>query len=255
MSLFEPLRVGSLVLPNRVVMAPLGRARAEPASREPTSSVRDVLRATGDGWFDRVRSDPRLAREREPPWHLGHPHPGQVAAWQRVTDAVHALADEIFQPIVPSRQEADPARVPSGRRPGAPSAIAARGEFSTPDGPKPFPIPRSLELAEVRGIVDEFALAAANAQRAGFDGVEIHGANGFLIDQFLRDGANQRSDRYGGSIAHRARFLFDVVDAVSAVFGPGRVGVRISPHATSDGTHDGAPRALYDHVARETEPP
>jgi N-ethylmaleimide reductase len=177
--------------------------------------------------------------------------PGQVVAWRRVTDAVHEAGGRIFQQLFHLGRKADPARVPSGRLPSAPSAIAAVGEFSTPVGPRPFPIPRSLEPLEIPGVVAEFASAAENAQRAGFDGVEIHGANGFLIDQFLRDGANQRGDRYGGSIANRTRLLLDVVDAVNAVFGPGRVGVRISPHATSDGTHDSDPRALYEHVAGE----
>jgi len=125
------------------------------------------------------------------------------------------------------------------------------GEFSTPTGPRPFPIPRPLELAEIPGIVAEFAFAAQNAERAGFDGVEIHGANGFLVDQFLRDGANLRSDQYGGPVENRARFLLEVVDAVSAELGSDRVGVRISPHATSDGSRDSAPRELYAHVAKE----
>ena len=251
MSLFEPLRVGSLLLPNRVVMAPLGRARAEPVSREPTASVVTyyVQRATAGLIVSEAThvSAESVSRPGTSAIHSG----GQVAAWQRVTDAVHAAGGRIFQQLFHLGRKADPSRVPSGRLPGAPSAIAARGEFSTPAGPRPFPVPRPLELAEIPGVVAEFALAAENAQRAGFDGVEIHGANGFLIDQFLRDGANQRDDRYGGSIANRARFLLEVVDAVSAVFGSGRVGVRLSPHATNDGTNDSAPQALYEYVARE----
>ncbi len=251
MSLLEPLRVGSLVLPNRVVMAPLGRARAEPVSREPTASVVTyyVQRATAGLIVSEAThvSPESVSRPGTSAIHS----PSQVVAWRRVTDAVHGAGGRIFQQLFHLGRKADPARVPSGRLPGAPSAIAALGEFSTAHGPRPFPVPRPLELAEIPGIVAEFAFAAENAQRAGFDGVEIHGANGFLIDQFLRDSANQRTDGYGGPIAQRARLLLEVVDAVSAVFGPGRVGVRISPHATSDGTRDSAPQALYEHVARE----
>jgi len=251
MSLFEPVRVGSLVLPNRVVMAPLGRARAEPASREPSASVATyyVQRATAGLIVSEAThiSAESVSRPGTSAIHSA----GQVAAWRRVTDAVHAAGGRIFQQLFHLGRKADPARVPSGRLPGAPSAIAAVGEFSTPAGPRPFPIPRALELAEIPGVVSEFAFAAQNAQRAGFDGVEIHGANGFLVDQFLRDGANQRSDRYGGPIENRARFLLEVVDAVSAELGSDRVGVRISPHATSDGSRDSAPHALYAHVAKE----
>ncbi|HEY0465339.1 MAG TPA: alkene reductase [Polyangiaceae bacterium] len=249
--LFESLRVGSLVLPNRVVMAPLGRARAEPISREPTASVVTYYVQRASAGLIVSEATHVSAESVSRPGTSAIHSAGQIEAWRRVTEAVHAAGGRIFQQLFHLGRKADPARVPSGRLPAAPSAIAASGEFSTPSGPRPFPIPRPLELAEIPGVVAEFALAAEHARRAGFDGVEIHGANGFLIDQFLRDGANLRSDEYGGAIANRARFLLEVVDAVIAVFGAGRVGVRLSPHATSDGTRDSAPQALYEHVARE----
>ncbi len=129
--------------------------------------------------------------------------------------------------------------------------IAARGEFSTKAGPQPFPVPRALELHEIPGLVTDFRLAARNSKRAGFDGIELHAANGFLIDQFLRDGANQRTDAYGGSIEKRARFLLEVVDATVAEFGADRVGVRVSPHAVGDGIFDSTPLETYRYVAEQ----
>ncbi|HYP97478.1 MAG TPA: alkene reductase [Polyangiaceae bacterium] len=251
MSLFEPVQVGSLVLSNRVVMAPLGRARAEPISREPTASVATYYVQRASAGLIVSEATHISAESVSRPGTSAIHSAGQVKAWRRVTDAVHAAGGRIFQQLFHLGRKADPARIPSGRLPGAPSAVPAIGEFSTPAGPRPFPVPRSLELGEIPGIVADFASAAHNAQRAGFDGVEIHGANGFLIDQFLRDGANLRVDAYGGSIAKRSRFLLEVVDAVSAVLGAGRVGVRLSPHATTDGTRDAAPHALYEHVAKE----
>jgi len=251
MSLFSPFRVGSLELPNRVVMAPLGRARAHVERREPTPSVVAyyVQRASAGliiseathVAFDSVSRPGTAAIHSE----------GQVEAWRRVTDAVHAASGRIFQQLFHLGRKADPARLPYVGLPKAPSAIAAIGEFSTPAGPRPFPVPRPLLTEEVAGVVEEFRTAAVNAQRAGFDGVEIHGANGFLIDQFLRDAANQRADRYGGAIQNRGRFLLEVVDAVIQVFGAGRVGLRISPHAKADGMGDSAPRETFEYVARQ----
>lgn len=251
MSLFTPLRIGSLQLPNRVVMAPLGRARAHVERREPTDSVIEyyVQRATAGlivseathVAFDSVSRPGTAAIHTE----------GQVAAWRRVTDAVHASGGRIFQQLFHLGRKADPERLPYAGLPKAPSAVAARGEFSTPSGPRPFPVPRAVEPEEIGGLVGEFGAAAANARRAGFDGIEIHGANGFLIDQFLRDGANRRRDTHGGPIENRARFLLEIVDAVSQVFGPERIGVRVSPHATADGMGDSAPRATFEYVARQ----
>jgi N-ethylmaleimide reductase len=178
---------------------------------------------------------------------------GQVAAWRTVTDAVHAAGGRIFQQLFHLGRKADPERLPRGGLPPAPSAIAARGEFASANGPRPWPVPRELSRGEIDAIVREFADAAANSKRAGFDGVEIHGANGFLVDQFLRDGANQRGDTHGGSVEKRARFVLEVVDAVIAVFGAGRVGVRLSPHAKADGTDDSTPVETFGYAASELD--
>jgi N-ethylmaleimide reductase len=250
-SLFESVQVGALKLPNRVVMAPLGRARADAQSREPTQSVVTyyVQRASAGLIISEAThvSPNSVSRPGTSAIHSA----GQVAAWRRVTEAVHGANGRIFQQLFHLGRKADPARLPSGGLPPAPSAVAAKGEFSTPHGPQPFPVPRALALHEIPELVREFGQAAANSKRAGFDGVEIHGANGFLIDQFLRDGANRRSDAYGGSIENRARFLLEVVSAVTAELGADRVGVRLSPHAVADGLVDSTPRETFRYVAEQ----
>jgi N-ethylmaleimide reductase len=249
MSLFQRIRVGALELPNRIVMAPLGRARAHAESRAPTSSVVTYYaqRATAGLIVSEATHVSRDSVSR--PGTSAIHDDEQVLAWRRVTAGVHAAGGQIFQQLFHLGRKADPARLPRGGLPRAPSAIAARGELSTAQGPRPFPIPRALEPEEIPGIVADFACAAANSKLAGFDGVEIHGANGFLVDQFLRDGANRRTDHHGGSIENRARFLLEVVDAAISVFGPGRVGVRLSPHARSDGTDDSTPSGTFGHAA------
>lgn len=251
MSLFEPVRVGALTLPNRVVMAPLGRARAHPDTRAPLPRVSEyyVQRVTAGLIIAEAThvSAESVSRPGTPGIHSEE----QVLAWRRVTDAVHAAGGRIFQQLFHLGRKADPARLPGGGLPAAPSAIAAVGEFSTAEGPRPFPVPRVLSREEIPLRVQDFARAAESSRRAGFDGVEIHGANGFLVDQFLRDGANQRSDEYGGLAAQRARFLLEVTDAAIAVFGAERVGVRLSPHATADGTTDSNARATYGYVAAQ----
>jgi N-ethylmaleimide reductase len=250
-TLFEAVQVGGLWLSNRVVMAPLGRARADAQNREPTQSVLTyyVQRASAGLLISEAThiSPNSVSRPGTSAIHST----GQVVAWRRVTDAVHGAGGRIFQQLFHLGRKADPARLPHGGLPPAPSAIAAKGEFSTPHGPEPFPVPRALTAHEIPELVGEFARAAANSKQAGFDGVEIHGANGFLIDQFLRDGANQRTDAYGGSIAKRARFLLEVVDAVTGEFGSDRVGVRLSPHAVSDGLVDSTPQQTFRYVAEQ----
>jgi N-ethylmaleimide reductase len=249
MALHHPLRVGALELPNRIVMAPLGRARSDPQSREPTLSVATYYRQRATAGLIVSEATHVSPDSVSRPGTSGIHSDGQIAAWRRVTSAVHAANGQIFQQLFHLGRKADPARLPRGGLPGAPSAVAAKGEFSTPEGPRPFPVPRAFDLEEIPRVVSEFGQAAASSKRAGFDGVEIHGANGFLVDQFLRDGANRRTDRYGGSIENRARFLLEVVDAAIDAFGADRVGVRVSPHARADGTDDSLPRETFRYVA------
>lgn len=172
------------------------------------------------------------------PEGVGYPNtPGihsqaQVDGWRRVTDAVHARGGRIFLQLWHVGRISHPSLQPSGQLPVAPSAIAARGSAMTLAGPQPFVAPRALELGEIRIIVQQFADGARRAREAGFDGVEIHGANGYLIDQFLLDGTNQRTDAYGGPVENRARFLLEVTEAVVATIGASAVGVRLSPRGT-----------------------
>jgi N-ethylmaleimide reductase len=232
-------------------MAPLGRARAHAETREPLPSVLTyyVQRATA-GLIVSEATHVSAESVSRPGTSAIHSD-AQVIAWKRVTGAVHAAGGRIFQQLFHLGRKADPARLPGGGLPAAPSAVAAIGEFSTPQGPRPFPVPRELQVEEIAERVQAFASAAENSKRAGFDGVEIHGANGFLIDQFLRDTANRRSDQHGGPIEARARFLLDVVDAVTSVFGRDRVGVRLSPHHKADGTDDSTPRETFGYAAAE----
>lgn len=251
MSLFEPIQVGALTLPNRVVMAPLGRARANVESREPTDSVVTYYRQRVTAGLIVSEATHVAADSVSRPGTAAIHTDGQVVAWRRVTNAVHEAGGRIFQQLFHLGRKADPARLPYVGLPKAPSPVAAIGEFSTPQGPRPFPVPRELAAAEIPELVEQFRAAAQNAQAAGFDGVEIHGANGFLIDQFLRDGANRRTDVFGGGVEARASFLLAVVDAVTAVFGRDRVGVRLSPHATADGTTDSNPRKTFVYASEQ----
>lgn len=187
------------------------------------------------------------------PHQPGIHSPAQVAGWRSVTDAVHAAGGRIYLQIWHPGRATHPA-LNKGAQPVSASARAIRGgHIHTPEGKLPYPEPRALRTEELPGIVAQFRRAAENAKLAGFDGVQVHGAHGYLLDQFLRDGVNDRSDDYGGTVAKRARLLFEVVDAACAVFGAGRVGVRVSPLVHSNDTSDSDPLGLVAQVARECE--
>lgn len=248
MSLFKALQLGPYKIKNRIVMAPLARARSDEA-RAPTELVEIYYaqRASAGLIISEASHVSPFSVSR--PNTSAHHSEAQNRAWARVVAAVHAAGGLIFQQLYHVGRKAHSSRLPGGASPLAPSAIPALGETPTAAGLQPFSTPRALRLAEIPGVVEEFRAAARNALSAGFDGVELHAANGFLIDQFLRDGSNDRTDAYGGSIANRSRFLLDIVDAVSDVFGPQRIGVRLSPHFRSDGIRDSDPAALFGHVA------
>jgi N-ethylmaleimide reductase len=217
--LFTPFALGELALPNRVVMAPMTRNRAGPGN---------VPGALAVQYYTQRASAGLIATEatQVSPQGVGYPGtPGihsdaQVAGWRRVTDAVHRAGGRIFLQLWHVGRISHPSLQPDGALPVAPSAIAAEGEAFTASGPQPFVVPRALETEEIPEVVAQFADGARRARAAGFDGVEIHGANGYLIDQFLRDGTNRRSDRYGGNLLNRARFLLEVTEAVAGVWGP-----------------------------------
>jgi N-ethylmaleimide reductase len=173
----------------------------------------------------------------------------QVAAWRTVTDAVHAAGGRIFAQLWHVGRVSHP-DFHGGELPVAPSAIAAQGEAFTTEGRRTLETPRALELSEIPGIVEQFRRAAENARAAGFDGVELHGANGYLLDQFLRDGANRRTDAYGGTIGNRARLPLEVVDAVVSVWGAGRVGYKVSPYFSGLGMSDTSPIETFSSLAK-----
>ena len=251
--LFSPYFMGSLQLKNRMVMAPLTRSRAEagnvPSSMAPTYYSQRakagliITEATqagagGQGYI----ATPGLYSD------------AQVAGWRKVTDAVHEQGGLIFVQLWHVGRISHP-DFRGGEPPVAPSAIAPRGmQTYTPQGLQAIPTPRALEIEEIRTIVEEFRLAAQNANAAGFDGVEVHGANGYLLDQFLEDGTNQRDDQYGGSIENRARLLFEVLDAVTGVWGSERVGVRLSPGGTFNDMSDSHPQETFGHVVQRLSP-
>jgi len=248
MELLRPVRVGCFDLKNRIVMAPMARARND-AERVPPPLVREYYaqRASVGLIVTEATSVSPLSVSR--PGAAAIFRDAQAEGWRGVAAAVHAKGGVIFQQIYHLGRKSDPSRMPEGAAPVAPSAIAATGQVNGLNGPVAFAEPRPLATDEVAGVVAEFKRAALNAQRAGQDGIEIHGANGYLINQFLCDGTNRRSDRYGGAVANRARLLLEIVDAVVEVFGADRVGVRVSPHFRGDGIADSDPHAIFGHVA------
>jgi N-ethylmaleimide reductase len=246
-NLLLPVKLGRYELPNRMVMAPLTRNRAG------DGFVPGELNAT---YYAQRASAGLIVTEASQvtPFGIGYPatpgiySPEQVAGWRKVTDAVHAKGGLIFLQLWHVGRISHPSLQPGGVLPVAPSAIAPQGMASTYEGEKPFVTPRALEANEIPEIIDQYRQGAANALAAGFDGVEIHGANGYLIDQFLQDGSNQRTDECGGSIENRARFLMEVVEAVVGVWGSDRVGLRLSPNGTFNDMHDSNSEALFNYV-------
>lgn len=252
-NLFTPLQMGSSTLPNRLVMAPLTRNRAGAGNIPQPMNVEYYRQRATAGLI--ISEGSQIS-----PAAVGYPAtPGihsqeQVAGWKQVTDAVHARGGHIFLQLWHCGRVSHPSLLPDGALPVAPSAIQPAGEAVTYQGMQSFVTPRALETGEVAGIVEDFRLAARNALAAGFDGVEIHAANGYLLDQFIRDGSNRRNDIYGGSVENRCRLLLEVTAAVSGVWGANRVGVRISPVNGFNDMHDSDPQHTFNHVAASLSP-
>ena len=250
--LFAPFKLGSLGLRNRIVLAPMTRSRADEDGVPSPLAAEYYRQRSGAGLL--VSEGSQVSAQgtgyvNTPGIHTGP----QVDGWRRVTDAVHGAGGRIFLQLWHVGRVSHRSFQPDGAAPVAPSALAAPGETFTREGKQPFSEPRALRLEEIPGIVAQFADAARKARDAGFDGVEIHGANGYLPDQFLRDGSNQRTDAYGGSVENRARFLLEVVDAVTKVWGADRVGVRLSPSGTANGVSDSDPARLFGYVASQLD--
>jgi N-ethylmaleimide reductase len=252
--LFTPIRLGGLELPNRIVMAPLTRNRAGQPGNVP-----QPINAT---YYAQRASAGLIITEGSPISDMAHGYPdtpgihnpAQVAGWKRVTDAVHAKGGRIFLQLWHVGRISHPSLLPNDALPVAPSAIKPAGTAFTHQGMTDFATPRALATSEIPALIEDFRIAAHHAKTAGFDGVEVHGANGYLLDQFLRDGTNQRTDQYGGSIANRTRLLEEVVAAVCEVWGADRVGVRISPLNQYNDIRDSHPQALFNHVGDTLRP-
>lgn len=252
--LFDPIRIGNIDLASRIVMAPLTRNRAgagqvptdltvtyyEQRSNPETGAALIITEATqispqGQGYLD------------TPGIHSAE----QVAGWKKVTDAVHVHHGKIVVQLWHVGRISHTSLQPNGEAPLAPSAIQAHTKTFTAKGFEPVSAPRALALEELPGIVEQYRVAARNAIEAGFDGVEIHAANGYLLDQFLRDKTNHRTDAYGGSIENRTRLLVEVVQAVVDEVGAERTGIRISPVTPANDISDSDPQALFNHVAEQ----
>ncbi|PQV65302.1 2,4-dienoyl-CoA reductase [Abditibacterium utsteinense] len=254
-TLFTPLTLGALELPNRVIMAPLTRARAvdtdAPDDRVPNDLMRQyyVQRASAGLIFTEATSISPIA--------VGYANtPGiwssaQVAGWRKIVDAVHQAGGRIVMQLWHVGRISHSSFL-GGELPVAPSAIAAQGHVSLIRPQVNYQTPRALSVEEIRETVEDYRRAALNAKEAGFDGVEIHAANGYLLDQFLRDKSNVRTDEYGGSLENRARLLLEVVDAAASVWGKDRVGVHLSPrNEENHSLEDSDPAATFTYVAQE----
>ena len=248
-TLFDPITIGDLQLANRIVMAPLTRCRAD-EGRVPNALMAEyyVQRASAGLIISEATS--------VTPMGVGYPNtPGiwsdaQIRGWSNITKAVHNAGGKIVLQLWHVGRISDPSYL-NGAAPVAPSAIAAKGHVSLLRPERPHPVPRALETEEIDDIVEAYRQGAENAKAAGFDGVEIHGANGYLLDQFLQDSSNKRSDRYGGSLENRARLLLEVTDAVVSVWGAGRVGMHLSPRADLHDMGDSNRAETFTYVASE----
>jgi N-ethylmaleimide reductase len=257
-SLFSPLQVGPYRLDHRVVMAPLTRMRAERPSLapRPLNAEYYAQRATKGGLII-AEAAPVMPGAFGSPGVPGIYTDAQIKGWRAVVDAVHARGGVIFLQLWHVGRVSHSSFQPGGALPVAPSAVPISAELKsmTADGKvAAYETPRALETAEIAGIVDAFRQGARNAQAAGFDGVEIHGANGYLIEQFLQSRTNQRTDQYGGSIENRARLLMEITQAVIGVWGANRVGVRLSPYGIANDSGEADPMPLYTHVVEALNP-
>ncbi len=248
-SLFSPLRLGPFELAHRVVMAPLTRMRAERPGNVPHAlNVEYYGQRASRGGLVIAEGTQISPRGQGMPATPGIHSDAQIEGWRAVTDAVHARGGLIFLQLWHVGRISH-SSLHGGALPVAPSAIAAPGQaFTATFERSPFETPRALDTAELPGLIEDYARAARHAREAGFDGVEIHGANGYLLEQFLQSRSNQRTDAYGGSIENRSRLVIEVATAVGAAVGPDRVGIRLSPFGVANGSGEEAPLPLYTHL-------
>ena len=247
-TLFSPLTFGALTAPNRIFMAPLTRCRAD-AEHTPTPLMAEHYAQRASAGLIIAEATMAMAGNSAFWMEPGIYNDAQVAGWKQTTDAVHAAGGRIFLQVWHGGRACHPL-LNGGAQPVAPSPLLITGdEVHTPEGKKPYVMPRELRDDELPGIVAGFKIAAENAKAAGFDGVEVHGANGYLLDEFLRDGANKRAGAYGGSLENRARLMFEVIEASCGVWGSDRVGLRISPLNSYNSMIDSDPVGLATWLA------
>jgi N-ethylmaleimide reductase len=242
--LFSPITIGDLNLPNRIVMTPLTRSRAGEGNAPTEMNATYYAQRASAGLI--ISEATQISPEGvgyifTPGIHSDE----QIAGWKKVTQAVHDKGGRIFLQLWHVGRISHPFFQPDNALPVAPSSIKPDAQAFTENGKEDCPTPRALETAEVEEIILQYGKAAQNAKDAGFDGVEIHGANGYLIDQFIRDGTNKRDDIYGGSVENRCRFALEVVEEVIKVWGPERVGIRLSPTGTFNDMHDSDPKTTF----------
>jgi N-ethylmaleimide reductase len=249
-ALFKPLKLGALELPNRVLMAPLTRNRAYPDGRPREMAIEYYRQRALAGLLitEATQVSPLGKGYLNTP---GIHNNDQAAAWQAIVDAVHQAGGRIFLQLWHVGRISHTSLLPDGQQPVAPSAIQADTQTFTEQGFEPVSKPRALSLEDIQNVLDEYRHAARLCQKVGFDGVEVHGANGYLINQFLATNTNQRTDAYGGSPEKRTRFLLEVVDAVSEVVGPERTGLRLSPAGQFNDIHDDEARQTYSYAINE----
>ncbi|GHI83356.1 alkene reductase [Streptomyces xanthophaeus] len=249
---FEPVRVAGATLPNRIALAPMTRSRAGEGGVATELVAEYYTQRASAGLIITEGIQPSVVGQGYP-FTPGLHSAEQVAAWREVTDSVHAAGGRIFAQLMHSGRIGHPTLLPDGLVPVAPSAVAPQGQLFTGDGMKDFVTPRELTGAEVRATVADYAEAARNAVEAGFDGVELHGANGYLIHQFLAPGSNRRTDEWGGPVENRIRFAVEVVKAVAAAIGAERTALRISPGNPYNDISEPDPQPVYEALVKEID--
>ncbi|WP_296707374.1 alkene reductase [Rhodoblastus sp.] len=251
--LFQPYQLGDLTLANRIVMAPLTRNRATPGTDAPNDLMVEYYRQRASAGLI-VTEASQISQQGQ-----GYIHtPGiytdeQARGWRRINDAVHEAGAKIFIQLWHVGRISHVSLQAEGAAAVAPSAIRANSKTFVASGFVETSEPRALELSEIPGIVADYARAAERAKEAGFDGVEIHAANGYLLDQFQKDGSNHRTDAYGGSIENRSRLTLEVVDAIAKILPPGRIGIRLSPVSPANDVSDSAPQAVFDYLVGQLD--
>jgi N-ethylmaleimide reductase len=250
--LFSKAKLGPFTLPHRIVMAPLTRSRAMQPGDIPTELNATYYKQRAGAALIIAEATHISPQGKGYAYTPGIYSPAQVEGWKQVTQAVHSVSGHMFLQLWHVGRVSHSSLQPDGALPVSPSALpVTEGQAFTDEGFKDFETPRALETNEIPGIVDDYRQAAANAKDAGFDGVEIHAANGYLLEQFLKDGTNQRTDQYGGSFENRVRIVKEVIEAVLKVWDSSQVGIRISPTGTFNSMTESDPQALYEYLVEE----